>query len=312
MLKPGAFAQDANSAPERTKLLNHRLLRSCVRSTTKKPSIHFVNLATKSFRLRQLLLNLSARWCGRVDHVHAWNERRLENDGFIKKHSELFPNSKGFGWYAWKPYIILKTLQHADEGDLVIYQDVGRQKPVLIKGPLIDWDQFLNSRKIDCVPGVLIPEWGANRLWTKPEVFRELKLSESVYFDSPQIQASWSVWRKTSVTVNFVAEWADLCSQLRLVGSRTDDAAQADASEFNEHRWDQSLLTILTLRNRLAPLNSSDLITPGSDKKIISHFMPNGAKSLRTLGIEAVSYIYFHLERIVRPCISRINHEVGE
>jgi hypothetical protein len=234
--------------------------------------IHFVTFATPAFRGRQLLLHYSARRFGAVDESHVWTQARLSEDGFTARHPELFPDSTGFGWYAWKPYIIWQTLLHAAEGDLVIYQDVGRREPVLISRSLREWDRFLAEQNISCIAGVSIPCWGANQFWTKRETFDRMGLLDQYYKDSPQVQASWSVWRKCSAMESFVREWANQCQQLDLVGGRLPDGLEGEVAGFKEHRWDQSILTLLALRDKMPILTTQEMRHPELNEKSIDSF----------------------------------------
>lgn len=237
--------------------------------------IHFVTFATPGFRVRQWLLNRSARWFGRADHLHVWTKSRLEQDGFTARHADLFPNSTGFGWYSWKPYIILQALQAANEGDLVIYQDTGRREPVLVSRSLREWDAYLTEHGFPCIAGVRIPDWGPNRLWTKRSVFESMGLQGERYENQPQIQASWSIWRKCDRTLVFVNEWAELCQRLDLVGGQLENGPAAEVAGFREHRWDQSLLTLLAMRDVLPVLNMTSLSASGLNEKSVDNFTKN-------------------------------------
>lgn len=236
------------------------------------PRIHFVTFATPAFRMRQWLLNRSARWFGKADRLHPWTQAKLVADGFTARHSELFPHSTGYGWYAWKPYIILQALREADEGDLVIYQDVGRREPVIISHPLQQWGRYLLEHNQPCIAGVQIPDWGPNRLWTKKAAFNALGLQGDRYEDAPQIQASWSIWRKSPLTEAFVREWAECCQCLDLIGGKLAEGIESEVAGFKEHRWDQSLLTLLALREDLPILNLSARREPGLNEKHLDSF----------------------------------------
>jgi hypothetical protein len=264
------------------------------------PSIHFVTFATPAFRVRQWLLNISARWFGQADHLHAWTKARLEKDGFTARHSELFANSKGFGWYAWKPYIILQVLQSANDGDLIIYQDTGRRVPVLISRSLREWDTFLTKRGFTCITGVRISDWGPNRLWTKQSVFKALEMRDPRYADEPQIQASWSVWKKCPQTLSFVHEWAKHCQRLDLVGGQLEGGGGAELAEFKEHRWDQSLLTLLAMRERLPFLDVSDLRETDLNEKEIDSFTKIQASAFGMRTFRGIVHLYYHAEQALK------------
>lgn len=232
--------------------------------------IHFITFATPKFRVRQLFLDYSARWFGGANKIHSWTKRRLKDDGFIARHPELFSNSKGFGWYSWKPYVILKALNAAEEGDLIIYQDVGRRDPVMISKDLHEWDHYLTDNELTCLAGVLIPAWGPNHQWTKPSVFKTLNLMGNFYENSPQVQASWSIWRKCTASEKFVNEWAKLCQNVELVGGQLSPADDLIPESFVEHRWDQSILTMLALRDSLPTLEAARARAKTNEKSIDS------------------------------------------
>jgi hypothetical protein len=237
------------------------------------PRIHFVSFATPSFRPRQWLLERSAKWLGMADVIHSWSPTRLAADGFTSRHADLFPGSKGFGWYAWKPYIIQQALRAADDGDLIVYQDCGRRDPILIRHHLSFWQDYLNEYQQHCVPGVLIPWWGPNRLWTKQQTLTILNMDEPRFRDCPQVQASWSVWRKCPQSIEFIKEWTELCSRRRLVSGDLDRGIENETNGFIEHRWDQSLLTLLTWKNGLKPINSLQQASPEMNEKSCDAWM---------------------------------------
>lgn len=262
--------------------------------------IHFVTFATPAFRVRQCLLNRSAIWFGKVDQLHVWNEYRLSKDGFTTRHPELFPKSTGFGWYAWKPYLILKALDEAREGDLVFYQDIGRRDPVTISRPLGEWNDFLKKQDFPCIAGVSIPHWGANRLWTKRSTFKGLGLQGPLYEDSPQVQASWSVWRKLPQTLSFVREWAEHCQCLDLVGGQLENGREGEVPGFREHRWDQSILTLLALRDGMPVLNPTQARLPGLNEKSIDSFSPHPSPGASFEAFMSLIRLYHFSERTLK------------
>ena len=269
-------------------------------SLRRMSQIHLVTFATPAFCVRQWLLNQSARHFGRVDRLHIWTKSRLAKSGFISSNAELFPNSKGFGWYAWKPWVILQALRQANEGDLVIYQDVGRREPVLISRTLENWNDFLTQHGYPCIAGVRIPDWGPNRLWTKKTVFHKLGLLGQQYEDAPQVQASWSLWRKNHNSVAFVNEWASLCQSLTLVGGQLEHGLEGEVPGFHEHRWDQSLLTMLTLRDNIPTLNLSDRRSPLLNDKSIDSYSKLSHSTLGFIPFRLLVSLYYLSERAAK------------
>ena len=271
------------------------------------PRIHFVSFSTPSFRPRQWFLERSALHAGGADVIHSWNPTRLDQDGFTDRHADLFPGSKGFGWYAWKPHIIHRTLDLANDGDLVIYQDVGRRDPILITSPLGFWNAYLDQIHQECIPGVEIPWWGPNRCWTKKYAFDALRMNQSADRDKPQIQASWSVWKKCPASVSFTQEWAALSTRRDLIGGELPNGLTGECPDFKEHRWDQSLLTLLARRNQLQPLVGLTQPEIGFDEKSCSAWMERlGAITAPTSsGLRAMVSAYILLESTAKILFKR-------
>lgn len=245
-------------------------------------------------------MNLSAFLIGRADRIHAWNPARLKQAGLSGEPGVNPGETTGYGWYAWKPHIILEAMQAAKEGDLVVYQDVGRKKPLLISGSLSEWHFRLLEQQIPCIAGVRIPEWGPNRLWTKPSVFHELGLTDSRYVESPQVQASWSAWIHCPQTMRFVSEWSEWCSRRELVGDDEQRDPPSVSDGFIEHRWDQSLLTLLCLRDNMPVLEKGDMRHDRLDPKCLSSFQKKTSPSL-VLGIlRLAASLYAWMELLPR------------
>ena len=44
---------------------------------------------------------------------------------FITENAEIWNNNRGYGYWIWKPYLTLKTIEMLDYGDYLIYMDAG-------------------------------------------------------------------------------------------------------------------------------------------------------------------------------------------
>jgi hypothetical protein len=187
-------------------------------------------------------------------------------------------------------------MQDADDGDLIIYQDTGRRQPVLISRSLRVWSAFLMERSLPCIAGVRIPDWGPNRQWTKRSVFAALRLDDARYANEPQVQASWSVWKKCPQTEAFVREWADLCQRLDLVGGQLENGPDGELVGFREHRWDQSLLTLLAMRDKLPTLDPTDRRKPDLNEKSIDSFSKIQNPTFGAAAFMGLAHLYYFTE----------------
>ena len=45
---------------------------------------------------------------------------------FWNNHSEfILANKRGYGYWLWKPYLIMKTLEQMNDNDILVYADCG-------------------------------------------------------------------------------------------------------------------------------------------------------------------------------------------
>ena len=42
---------------------------------------------------------------------------------FIDKYHNIFKHQRGFGYWLWKPYIILRKLEELNDNDILVYID---------------------------------------------------------------------------------------------------------------------------------------------------------------------------------------------
>lgn len=152
---------------------------------------------------------------------------------------------RGSGFWAWKPFIILKALESIAEGETVLYCDAGRKYPyILIDTPLDPFLSWMEEQKQSIMPGVCIPWNGPMSVWTKHDAFAGSGVDgESIRRAAP-IQASFSLWRNKETTREFVREWLSCCVQRQLISDDPSVCVQTEAPDFKAHRHDQSLLNL--------------------------------------------------------------------
>ncbi len=222
-----------------------------------------VTFATKHFELNQKILEYSALHCGGFDEVRSWSSEELRKTQFYEKHKTVLDQKRGAGYWLWKPYIILKALQDAKEGDYVAYSDCGQTKQYLSRSikPLLD----KCSQNRGVLPGVNIPHWGNSTKWTKRDCFVLMGCDAPVYWNHCQIQASFSVFQKNSSSLNFVQEWLAGCEDQRILTDMSNACGLPDFSDFVEHRHDQSVLTLCAVKFGYDGLGSSRQQQPYTD-----------------------------------------------
>ena len=59
------------------------------------------------------------------NHIRVWTENDLDEDFKARMKDRLRPGSRGYGYWCWKPQIVLQLLREMKEGDVLLYADAG-------------------------------------------------------------------------------------------------------------------------------------------------------------------------------------------
>jgi hypothetical protein len=270
--------------------------------------IHLVTFATPRFRHRQLFLGWSALANGVANSVTHWKPKKLLAAGFENQCPRIKLSERGSGFYAWKPFIIKKTLAESPEGDIVFYCDVGRIFPYkLLSGSLQVFLDWMQKHEQTVMPGINIPWDGPMSKWTKRDAFISMSMDSPQVHSSSPIQASFSIWINCLASKEIVAEWMNLSTQRQLISDDPSVMGLPELSDFKEHRHDQSLMSLVCLKRYIKGIDlGCDM--PSIDAKhpsIVTEFL-NGKTSASTAKgrlVAGLASVVERLEWTTRKCI---------
>ena len=80
-----------------------------------------VAFGSDKYKQGQTFLNRQTESCG-INHI-AYSKDDVFESELIEKNKEWFSEDNGYGWFAWKPYAILKAMENLEEGDKIFYLD---------------------------------------------------------------------------------------------------------------------------------------------------------------------------------------------
>jgi hypothetical protein len=171
----------------------------------------------------------------RIYDNHDLRELKLLNDHqvFINK------NKRGFGYWIWKPAIILDALQYVKESDFLIYLDAGFE----LNSTDGANQRFLDYLKLSSTyEGINFKLKLLEQNWTHPEIFQKL-YGVSTSF---QTQAGIIIIRKTSNSETILKNWFDLMivENYKNVLGHTSLLDRRRYPYFQEHRHDQSIWSL--------------------------------------------------------------------
>lgn len=255
-----------------------------------RPRVHLVSYATPRFFHRQAILGISARMNHIADTVTAWNPRRLKAAGFGKRVPDIGLEERGSGFWSWKPFIIQKRLQEVPDGDIVFYCDVGRRYPfTILDQPIDPFIAWMDSMKQEVMPGVENTWDGPVGKWTKRDALVFMGMDRREVYESTMIQGGFSFWRAGVKSREFVGKWMELCAMRSLVSDDPSKCGIAELPGFRENRHDQSLLTLLCLKEGVSGLKfieEKPLFQSGDPAKVAKYTFGIRSRSIPGLLVD--------------------------
>ncbi len=212
-----------------------------------RPPVVLVSFADgpKVFYKNQFSLTASAADKG-FDAIYNYRRGHFDPE-FYGRNKHILDQPRGSGYWLWKPYFILKTMEVLPDDALVFYVDSG----IILKKSLTPLLKKLEGEDYD----MILMGHG------KPAPLRRhLKKEAYGIFEkelTPEILEHQNIWaffiavRNTPKNRAFIKKWLNACEHGEaLTDSPFDPAIQA--ADFSGHGHDQSLLSVLVA---LSPQN---------------------------------------------------------
>jgi hypothetical protein len=176
-------------------------------------------------------------------------------------------NRRGFGFWIWKPYLILKTLESLNDGDFLVYADAGCDINSNGLKRLDEYQEMLENNEY----GLITFHLEKNR--------EEIKYSKRILLDymntveedkqSPQIMATVLIMKKTSHTLNHMKSLLNIASSMNY-NLINNVLSLNEYSEFQSHRNDQSIHSLYVKSILRNDKNPKPIIIPDE-----TYFEPN-------------------------------------
>jgi hypothetical protein len=196
---------------------------------------YHINYAQGRYLKAQEYCSQSAKSFG-FDEVISYSSNDIDKD-FYEKNRNILSQSRGAGYWLWKPYFINKTLEKMDQGDLLVYSDSGsfyQNSP----------NELVELVKKDS-NGVLSFELKGliENVYTKRDTFVLMGLDEPKYTETSQREATYIWLIKNDFTINLVREYLDFAQDERIITDKISESKNYDV--FKDHRHDQSIWSLL-------------------------------------------------------------------
>jgi hypothetical protein len=181
-----------------------------------------------------------------ADSVTVYDGRWLLEQPFSVLNRWLWdhPHKRGFGWYAWKPYIILHALASLQKGDIVLFTDADCY-PISPFGMLYD--------RCEQDGGIMLFASENHRQyeWCKRDCYVVMGQDEQKYYDVQAGVARFMLFQKGPWRVTqFLMEWLAYCVN-PLATTFDPSILKPELPGFVEHRAEQAIMTNLAHKYRL-------------------------------------------------------------
>ena len=171
---------------------------------------------------------------------------------FVKKYNNIATETRGYGFWQWKPLIILDAMSMVEYGDYILYVDSGNS---IISS--LDYVFDVAEREeivlFENRDGNYNRDTHKNKEWTKRDCFVLMDCDEERYYNAMQVDASYQVYKKTDRTLQFLEEYKTFCSNDNII-SDLPNITKPNLPEFIDHRHDQSILSILAAKHDICIL----------------------------------------------------------
>ena len=203
---------------------------------------NLVTFADEKFSSRQEFLEQYARTLGMS--TFSYNYDWFREQKFFEYNKSILEEEVGLGYFLWKPYVILDAMNKMDDGDLLFYSDVGDMfHPDLV--PYVE-DVMGEDNSLFIVGGF------KNKDWTRRDCFVYMDCDDEDYWETDQLEGGISFWRVCDKSKEIVSEWLKYCSDRRIISDDENVCGEDNFPSFKAHRWDQSVLTNLAVKNELS------------------------------------------------------------
>ena len=188
------------------------------------------------------------------DRVYGFHTDSLKVDpvfwrkqcGFIGK------NTQGWGLWIWKPYLIRKILYNMEPRDILMYSDAGNELDLRKRDAILSLFDAVQSEKI-LGNVVSRKERQCTEIQcTKRDVWEHyfgLQLNDPL-LNTPQRETNCLIIQKDPATMALVEEWTMLATENHHYLDNSPSFLP-NYMEFQEHRHDRSLFSLLTKKHNL-------------------------------------------------------------
>jgi hypothetical protein len=235
---------------------------------------YFISFANEKFEGALKRITRQVSLLNYFDVIKPYTDKELESfTEFWERHGEFVKNNpRGHGYWIWKSYLTLKTLEEMNDGDVLMYADAGCEinyEGIETLNEFCEKVKTNNKGFLSFQLNDLI--YHHEERWTKMDLFHHFGVEH--YRPSLQLHSTYFVLEKCENTMKIVNMWYFTVHNYHFI----DDSPSVAKNDmyFYEHRHDQSVFSIIRKMHEtyyiLTPRNLLEAKYPFIDKRNPSH-----------------------------------------
>ena len=225
------------------------------RLSRRRPRPHLVSFGDARLVAAARRFRRQAKRFRAFSTVKVFDQTQLDSSFFQRNADLLSPEVRGFGYWLWKPQIVLQRLSELPHESILFYADVGFH--INSRGRKRFWKwvaQFEESEEwvlaFQALPPRDFPEHDgralpdlADKVWCKGDAARFFSMGDHPELQTPTIGAGLFAVKNTPPARKFLAQWLAVADQNRNLIDDSDSVFP-NPPGFREHRHDQSLFSL--------------------------------------------------------------------
>jgi hypothetical protein len=188
-----------------------------------------------------------------LDSIGIKNQKHLTDsdlpENFKKEFENYFLEKRGYGYWIWKPFIILNELKNISNDEILLYID----STDLPKSPF--FDLILNHFKTENI--FLTNRGYKHGDWTKRDCFIHMNCDNEKYYNEFQLEAGLLAFKKNDLCFSILNEWFENMKNKKILDDTPNTLGFPNLPNFRDHRHDQSILTNLSIQKNIKSTNIS-------------------------------------------------------
>lgn len=210
---------------------------------------------------------------GLFDEIRALDESCFDAS-FASYWNGKLKGVRGYGYWVWKPYILMKTLKEMNDGDTLLYADAGCRLNVKGKKRMLAYYKLLDKSPTGVI-AFRQPEhhpfrnkkgkrrfmrnWYIERKWVKGDMIDYFGIRERKdILDTPQLLGGIFFLKKCAESVSLIKSIEDLYYSHYYLA--TDEPSVApNFPDFEENRHDQAIFSVTFKKANADILSSKEL-----------------------------------------------------